>query len=345
MTPSPPPMLGALRSVSSRLGADPELVQGAGGNTSCKADGVLWVKASGRWLMHAEREPMFVPLDLAALQRGIATGDAAAATGARLPLPGGEALRPSIETSLHALLPHPVVLHVHSVAALAWLACRTPDAAFAARLQGLRWARVPYARPGLALTQAVRETLAGRAADLLLLDSHGLVAGADTPAAAEALVGEAVRRLEGPRAAAAPPSPAELAALTAMATGSAYRPATDPACHALARDPRQRAFAAGGAPWPDHVVFLGGGLPARAATDPAPPALAASQAPVWLVESLGVLVHPALDAAGLAMLRCLADVAARIAARPDAEPVYLPQAEVQALAQWDAEKFRRAQAV
>jgi rhamnose utilization protein RhaD (predicted bifunctional aldolase and dehydrogenase) len=46
------------------LGSDPRLVQAGSGNTSVKIDGVLWIKASGKWLAHATREEIFVPVDL-----------------------------------------------------------------------------------------------------------------------------------------------------------------------------------------------------------------------------------------------------------------------------------------
>lgn len=337
-----PPDFDALRAVSARLGADIELVQGGGGNTSCKHAGVLWVKASGRWLARALEQPMFVPLDLAALHRGIEANDDGAAVRARLEAPGTEGLRPSIETSLHALLPHRVVLHGHPVGALAWLACRTPDDEYARRLHGLRWRRLPYERPGLPLTQAVRRALADAPADVLLLDNHGIVVGADTPEAADSLLRDVARRLDPAPAATPHRLAVDHGVLEALCAGTDYRPAPDPACHALALDARQRAWAAAGAPYPDHVVFLGGGLPVLAADDRA--GVAASQAPALLVAGAGVLAHRGLDAGALAMLRCLADVAWRIAARPGAEPVNLPAAEVEALQQWDAEKFRRAQA-
>ena len=41
------------RELSADLGRNPLLVQGAGGNTSIKEDGLLWVKASGTWLSEA----------------------------------------------------------------------------------------------------------------------------------------------------------------------------------------------------------------------------------------------------------------------------------------------------
>lgn len=52
----------ALRALSARVGADPLLVQAAGGNTSIKGDGVMWIKASGTWLRDATAREIMVPV-------------------------------------------------------------------------------------------------------------------------------------------------------------------------------------------------------------------------------------------------------------------------------------------
>jgi rhamnose utilization protein RhaD (predicted bifunctional aldolase and dehydrogenase) len=59
----------------AHIGADPMLVQGAGGNVSWKDGETLWVKASGAWLADAARKEIFVPVDLTHLQQAIASGD------------------------------------------------------------------------------------------------------------------------------------------------------------------------------------------------------------------------------------------------------------------------------
>ena len=51
MTSTTPP--DELVDVSARIGRDIDLVQGAGGNSSAKEGGVLWVNASGTWLAAA----------------------------------------------------------------------------------------------------------------------------------------------------------------------------------------------------------------------------------------------------------------------------------------------------
>ncbi len=55
--------LEALRRLSARVGADPLLVQAAGGNTSLKHNGLMWIKASGTWLRDAVARDIFVAVD------------------------------------------------------------------------------------------------------------------------------------------------------------------------------------------------------------------------------------------------------------------------------------------
>ncbi|MFN5457452.1 class II aldolase/adducin family protein, partial [Bradyrhizobium sp.] len=106
--------LMALREMSARVGRDMSMVQGAGGNSSLKDGDLLWVKASGTWLSDAAEKDIFVPVLLPAALEALARDDE------RIPLAAPGNLRASIETSLHALMPHRVVLHVHSVNTIAW---------------------------------------------------------------------------------------------------------------------------------------------------------------------------------------------------------------------------------
>lgn len=66
--------LMSLRDLSARVGGDPLLGQASNGNTSTKLGGILWIKASGKWLAHAMQEEMFVPLELAEVQQSVQSG-------------------------------------------------------------------------------------------------------------------------------------------------------------------------------------------------------------------------------------------------------------------------------
>lgn len=354
MTTSPtatlqhPPMNGGaseapaeLVSVSARIGGDASLVQGGGGNTSLKRDGDFWVKASGTWLAEAHARDIFVRLPLDRV-RTLMDGPDAENALAALAHPGG--LRPSIETTLHALLPHASVLHVHSVNTIAWAARIDAEHALSEALRGLAWAWVPYRRPGLPLTAAIREALATAptSPDILVLGNHGLVVGGPDCAAAENLLHAVETRLALPARTPRRGDPVRLQA----ANDRDWQPADSPLLDALATDPVCRAIAGRGALYPDHVVFLGERALCVGPEHCVSHALAEAQAagiasPHYLVmPEVGVLLSPGISAGARAMLGCLAEVGLRID-----DPMqlrYLDDDDAAALLGWEAEAYRRA---
>lgn len=333
--------LSDLKALSVRVGRDPLLIQGAGGNSSVKIEGVLWVKASGTWLQDAERSPIFLPVDLDLARRGFAGGEENVASMPWSRTPQG--LRPSIETSLHAFLPQPIVLHVHSVNALAWCIRAEGAPALGSRLDGLNWAWLPYCRPGLPLaTQAAGLASKGSAPDVLLLGNHGLVVAGPDTAAVEALLAEVERRLHlAPRPAAGP----DTAALAARASGTPYRPAEAAVIHGLATDPARCRIASAGSLYPDHVVFLGPAVRVLGSGErPADLAAAAARAglpapALLLAPGQGALLRDDLAPEAIALAECLGEVLARL---PEGSAIsYIGEEEEQALLGWDAEKYRR----
>ena len=112
-------MLKKLKFISSKLGKNPLLVQGAGGNTSIKIEGSMHIKASGTWLSSADRDAIFVHVSLEKIRQNINLGLINPLEGSSL---DNNPLRPSIETTLHALMPHTVVLHTHPVELLSLIA-------------------------------------------------------------------------------------------------------------------------------------------------------------------------------------------------------------------------------
>ena len=177
----------ALRAYTARLlGREPGLVLHGGGNSSVKTRAAnLWgevvealcVKASGRDM--ATIQPDGHPaLDLAALRRAAAldTLDEVAMVAllrASLLDPAGPG--PSVETLLHAFLPHKFVDHTHANAVLS-LTDQPDGAAFVAEVFGDRAAAVPYVMPGFGLAQAARAAYeASPACHGLILLKHGIV--------------------------------------------------------------------------------------------------------------------------------------------------------------------------
>jgi rhamnose utilization protein RhaD (predicted bifunctional aldolase and dehydrogenase) len=325
-----PAVLRDLDRFSATLGQDPEQVQAAGGNTSLKADGVLWVKASGLWLADALTRDIFVPVRLGRVLEGIGGGESDPVSPAVVAELNPEGLRPSIETTLHALLPHQVVVHTHSVRTIA-LAIRTDaEAQLTRRLDGLDWLYVPYRKPGLPLTQLIAQRPRERPVSIIVLGNHGLVVGAESVEAADRLLREVERRLEAPvRAAPA----GDCAALAQAAAELGLRVVKHEHAHTMATDRQQTLRATAGSLYPDHVIFLG---PA-AATLPSG-ALGASK--LFILPGAGVLLSPDTTHSADELALCLALVLERVP--EDAAVRYLDAADVADLLDWDAEKYRQS---
>jgi len=318
------PDLGPLARLSARLGRDPEQVQAAGGNTSLKHDGVLWVKASGFWLADAETHEMFVPVAIEPVRRAVADrrGDPVPAAVRRDLNPSG--LRPSIESSLHAVMPQRYVVHTHSVRTIAVAVCDERNEILAERLAGLAWASIPYAMPGLPLTYAIAAAIDAQAADVLVLGNHGLVVAGDSLDAVEALLVDVERRLD------APASVVDLPPAGEAPTG--LRPVSQRAAHAPAFDPLMRARALAGSLYPDHVIFLG---PAASTSEQAD-----DPRQLHVLDGRGVYLPADAGRSADALALCLSLVLARVPS--DAKLFYLEPDDENALLDWEAEKYRQS---
>jgi rhamnose utilization protein RhaD (predicted bifunctional aldolase and dehydrogenase) len=317
----------ALRAVSAELGGDPLLVQAAGGNTSIKADGIMWIKASGTWLRDAAEKDIFVPLGLKTLTQALRddSPDCESCTAfVRTDLnPSG--LRPSIETSVHGLMAQKVVLHVHCVNTIAWMVQQGAREKVAPLMAGLHWALVPYARPGLQLSRAIRAAIRPET-NVLLLQNHGLAVAGETVAEAAGLLRAVVGRLHR-RAQSLPP--VDLPALRQTAP-EGFHASANVNAHGFALLPWATSLACNNVYYPDHAVFLGTRMP----ESPQP------GSPVAVVPGQGVFVRNDAKLAVEPMLGCLTDVFSRLS--PDDELKALTPEEIALLLDWDAEKYRQS---
>jgi rhamnose utilization protein RhaD (predicted bifunctional aldolase and dehydrogenase) len=173
------------RAYTSRLlGSVPELVLHGGGNTSVKLPGpggtVLYVKGSGADLARVT-EADFAPVDLAAARALLEEPEldnAAMERRLRDCLLRADAPKPSIETLLHAALPHRYVEHTHADAVLA-VANTERGPEIVSQVFGELAPLVPYRPSGVALARACAATYRSRgtAATMgLVLQFHGAVA-------------------------------------------------------------------------------------------------------------------------------------------------------------------------
>ncbi|NLW74370.1 MAG: class II aldolase [Clostridiales bacterium] len=198
--------LETLIEFSRKYGADPELVNAGGGNTSAKQDGIMYIKCSGTALKDAS-EASFAKMDLEKLyhifERRYPEGDrereaAVLADMMACRVPGEEHKRPSVETLLHALFRQKYVLHLHP-ALVNGLTCSRGGEAEAGRLLGDEVAWVPACRPGYTLALLMHEKMkaAGSPLGVVLLENHGVFFAADTPGELDRMLSDMTEKLAG----------------------------------------------------------------------------------------------------------------------------------------------------
>jgi rhamnose utilization protein RhaD (predicted bifunctional aldolase and dehydrogenase) len=182
----------AVRTYTTRLlGSDPKMVLHGGGNTSVKTTikdqlgedvEVICIKGSG-WDMGVI-EPAGLPAvklePLRKLRKLDRLSDEDMVNFQRINLLDSSAPNPSVETLLHAFLPHKFIDHVHSTAVLA-LTDQPDNKALVQEVYGDRVAYVPYTIPGFALAKSVADVFdKNPGVEGLVLLQHGIFTVGDT---------------------------------------------------------------------------------------------------------------------------------------------------------------------
>jgi rhamnose utilization protein RhaD (predicted bifunctional aldolase and dehydrogenase) len=323
------PLAQKLANYSARWGSDPLLTQGAGGNTSLKDGRTLLIKASGKRLQEALSENIFIEMDqpslYAAIQKHTEIDFNAGIQGP---------LRGSIETPLHAVIPHAVVVHVHSVRTLSYAARTDGPQLLAQLLHGVPWAWVPYAKPGWPLTWELEKTLSTSPL-VWVLQNHGLIVAEHSLEAAHALLCAVEERLDSvPRPTESSPSSELQAWILGQHT---HRLAASNAGNALAFCEDLIEQFAKGVICPDQAVFLGREITlVHSISDIA----TSSSSVATVVKGHGVVIKTSAGQGADDLLCCLGLLASRVS--PSAHFSYLSPPQVDELLTWDAEKYRQA---
>ncbi|HWF08014.1 MAG TPA: class II aldolase/adducin family protein [Bryobacteraceae bacterium] len=330
--------ISELLHLSARVGNDPLLIQASSGNTSVKIDNTLWIKASGKWLAHATREEMLVPIGLRELRDTLRGCTEFSGTGAWV---NGSYLRASIETAMHAVLPHPVVIHVHSVNTIAWAVRMDAPERLAELLAGLPWRWIPYVSSGLPLARQIEEALDEQSGStVFVLANHGLVVCGDDCAAAEALLNAVEERLAvKPRT-----HPAwDSGFLSRFGAQSRWNLPESADLHTLATDAVSRRILVGGILYPCQAMFLGTKVESMPDCEFLPDGVEEFEhergIPAFgIVEGRGVVTNRRLTASQRCVLNGLLQVVQRI---DEAAPIrYLSDTEVLNLLNEDAHNYQ-----
>ena len=327
-----------VKAFCAQIGADPFLVQGAGGNVSWKDGDALWVKASGTWLAEAELKEIFVPVNLTLLQTALTKQE----FSVKPEVTSNSDLRPSIETLLHALMPHRVVVHLHAIEILAHLVQVNAKEKIK-KLVGdaVKWIYVDYFKPGADLARAVSEQLTNRSdADVVFLGNHGVVIGGQDVEKIASTLRTLISILQTKTSHALVGSRDPTLESEFLARG--YIPCRDKEVNQLAtKDDLVSRLYAEWALYPDHVVFLGAEAAILDRNFNLSELNEIVTAKPPFVFSIGNCVFESqqVTPAQRAQLRCYYDLISRQVAFKSLAT--LNKGQVFEILNWDAEKYRQ----
>lgn len=340
--PNPPDDFEDVRRLCARFGSDPMHIQGAGGNGSIKDGDVMWIKASGTLMGTALDRNIFVATDLGKMRVALERGDPIADQPASFTLGTASQLRPSIETSLHAVFEQRIVLHTHCVNTLAYAVQQAAVEQLAKRLTAFNWSFVKYAKPGANLARSVRASLRSET-NVVVLGNHGLIVAGDTAGEVAKLQSRVHAALAQPALSNGAPN---LSRLEHLAENTPFRVPDELILHQLALDPQRVNQVSRGSLYPDHVIFCGIAVPVLLEQEELSDMIlriekTGAPTPLWaLVPGAGVVVRKDAKQPALVMMRCLAEVMARVPLA--ARLTYLTAEEDAELLNWDAEKYRQS---
>jgi rhamnose utilization protein RhaD (predicted bifunctional aldolase and dehydrogenase) len=313
-----------LAAVSAVIGSNFELIQGQGGNTSYKKGKSMWVKASGKRLADALEEEIFVHVDMGICQQALFHEDdtiiQSAPSVTRL-----STMRPSIETSLHAVFESDFVLHTHAVNTIAVSVLRNADEVLGEKLRGLSWGFVPYYKPGMALAKAIDRL---GCPSVVVLGNHGLVTSSNSLEDARSLTDEVENRLR-------PVTDITDSTLSASPSRiEGYVSLSSKLVQKLVNDQVLLDLVCKAPLYPDHVVFLGAEIKVYE-KDYLP-----TELPSWfIIRGDSIYVEETRKSAVDIMIDAFVKIVSRIDS--DSSLQYLSDSECLELMTWDMEKHRK----
>jgi rhamnose utilization protein RhaD (predicted bifunctional aldolase and dehydrogenase) len=158
-----------------KIGKNKLLVQGGGGNVSWKQNSTLWIKASGTSLSQAKKKNIFTPVNLQKLQKSIKLGNFF-----QKPVMRYGNLIPSIETYMHAVIPHKIVVHLHAIDFLSFLINKNAKICLKKKLCEYDHTFLDYVKPGGDLAKLIyKKNIKYKKINLILLKNHGIIISSD----------------------------------------------------------------------------------------------------------------------------------------------------------------------
>ena len=322
--------IAELNSFTAFLGNNPMYVQGAGGNCSIKLDNELVIKSSGSKMSDALNKNIFIKIPNKILNSAISklNQDINIFDKIFLDMP----IRPSIETGLHALMPHKYVFHLHEINVLSIAVTYEAKSIFLNKLQGLNWKYINYCKPGSELIYNINKKCKNEKFDILILENHGIVIGGESILQISNLLEDVIKRIN------IEPSANHKfnnQKLDFFAEKLKLRKPKYEESNSIAMSESKIRISTNGSLYPDHIVFLGKSAELFNIKNNQ---VKLSNSYLKILPGVGVLLDPKAKSGAEEMLLCLSLVLSRIQSKSTIK--YLTKIQENQISNWEAEKYR-----
>lgn len=236
---------------SEEIGRNFNLIQGAGGNTSYKKGNSIFIKASGYKLKDSLNDDIFVKVNLSLIRQSLKQN-------IKNPLEGtwdkSLGKRPSMETTMHAILPHKYIFHTHCLNTISLVVQNDCKLKIAKIFNDLKYKIIQYKTPGIDLANEIKKIVKEDKPEIIFLLNHGLVICADEIDQALDLTYSVSKKIYVPTKES---KKKNLNKLNQLASDSCFRPTKYDDAHDIAFSEYKIKIVSSGSLYPDHVVFIG----------------------------------------------------------------------------------------
>ena len=158
---------------SYTLGSNKSFVQASGGNTSLKINDFILIKASGKRLSDCLQENIFLLIEKKSFDENALTLSCSKDLF-------GSNLRPSIETAFHCLDKRKFVVHTHPIDIIRSSLVDTYLDKHLKNIQSFSPVLVSYYQPGYELAAAIKNSTSNNGENCYILRNHGLLFGCNS---------------------------------------------------------------------------------------------------------------------------------------------------------------------
>ena len=324
------------KNISQKLGSNSSLVQAAGGNTSMKSSKSMLIKASGTWLINSNKEEVFVEVNLDSIKNKI---DLEIDDNFSKDIISKNDLRPSIETSFHALIDFKYVLHVHSTSTIANAISLNSEIRLKEMIKE-DFNYIPYARPGFPLTTMIKKKFNSKN-QIFILENHGLIVAGNELQQTHDLLLDVHQKLDIIRN-----NHFDATIQNSESFIENYSLKNDKKYNLFKTVDKKIFSAFSKSFYPDHVIFLGPGIPTFEYVDDVNNFLSNLKSkninppPYFILKEIGLYEISSVIPAAREMMDCFLEVLLRINFQDELKNLSQPQENE--LLNWDAEIYRQS---